>query len=43
MSVPDVQGMARAIQARGILGGSLYDWNTSQAAQWEALRPLRAG
>lgn len=40
-SVPDVQGMVRAIQARGILGGSLYDWNTSQPAQWDALRPLR--
>jgi hypothetical protein len=42
-SVADVQGMVRAIQARGILGGSLYDWNTSQPAQWDALRPLRAG
>jgi hypothetical protein len=41
-SLADVQGMVRAIQARGILGGSLYDWNTSQAAQWDALRPLRA-
>lgn len=41
-SLPDVQGMVRAIQARGILGGSLYDWNTSQPAQWHALRPLRA-
>jgi hypothetical protein len=41
-SVPDVKGMVRAIQARGILGGSLYDWNTSQPAQWNALRPLRA-
>jgi hypothetical protein len=42
-SVPDVKGMVRAIQARGILGGSLYDWNTSHRAQWDALRPLRAG
>jgi hypothetical protein len=41
-SVPDVQGMVRAIQARGILGGSLYDWHTSQPAQWDVLRPLRA-
>jgi hypothetical protein len=41
--VPEVQGMVRAIQARGILGGSLYDWNTSQPAQWDALRALRAG
>jgi len=42
-SVADVQGMVRAVQARGILGGSLYDWNTSQPAQWDALRPLRVG
>jgi hypothetical protein len=41
-SVPDVEGMVRAIEARGILGGSLYDWDTSQPAQWDALRPLRA-
>lgn len=43
VSLADVQGMVRAIEARGILGGSLYDWNTSQPAQWDALRPLRAG
>jgi hypothetical protein len=42
-SASDVQGMVRAIQARGILGGSLYDWTTSHVAQWDALRPLRAG
>ncbi len=42
-TVADVQGMVRAIKARGILGGSLYDWNTSQPAQWDALRPLRSG
>jgi hypothetical protein len=42
-TVPDVQGMVRAIEGRGILGGSLYDWTTSHAAQWDALRPLRAG
>ena len=42
-AVPDVEGMVRAIRARGILGGSLYDWNTSQSAQWDALRPLRIG
>jgi hypothetical protein len=41
-SVTDVKGMVHAIQARGILGGSLYDWNTSQPAQWKALRPLRS-
>ena len=42
-TVADVKGMARAIEARGILGGSLYDWNTSQPAQWHALRALRTG
>jgi len=40
-TVEDVQGMVRAIASRGVLGGSLYDWNTSNDAQWEALRPLR--
>jgi hypothetical protein len=43
VSPDDVGGMVRAIQARGILGASLYDWNTSQPAQWEVLRPLRVG
>jgi len=42
-SVPDIKGMVHAIQTRKILGGSLYDWNTSQPAQWKALRPLRSG
>ncbi len=42
-SPAEVAGMVRAIQARGVLGGSLYDWNTSNDAQWAALRPLRSG
>jgi hypothetical protein len=42
-SVPDINGMVHAIQARGGLGGSLYDWNTSQPGQWKAMRPLRSG
>jgi hypothetical protein len=37
----DLVGMVRAIQARGVLGGSLYDWNTSQPPQWDLLRVLR--
>jgi hypothetical protein len=35
--------MVHAIQARGGVGGSLYDWNTSQPGQWKAMRPLRSG
>jgi hypothetical protein len=35
--------MVRAIQARGVLGGSLYDWATSQPAQWDLLKALRIG
>jgi len=38
----DVEGMVRAITARGAMGGSLYDWATSQADHWAALQPLRA-
>lgn len=43
VTVDELQGMARAITNRGALGGSLYDWSTSQPAQWNALRPLRVG
>ena len=43
ITLDDVVGMVHAIQARRILGGSLYDWNTSQAAQWALLRALRFG
>ena len=38
----EVAGMVRAIEARGVLGGSLYDWATSHDAQWDAIAPLRA-
>jgi len=43
ITIDDVGGMVRAIQARGILGGSLYDWATSQPAQWDLLKALRIG
>jgi hypothetical protein len=33
--------MVAAIRDRSAIGGSLYDWNPSTAAQWAALRPLR--
>jgi hypothetical protein len=33
----------RAVQSRGVLGASLYDWSTSQPAQWDLLRALRVG
>jgi hypothetical protein len=39
----DLYGMIQAIQSRGILGGSLYDWNTSSAFQWDLLKVLRVG
>lgn len=37
----DLQGMVRAIEARGSPGGGLYDWVTSTPEQWEILAPLR--
>lgn len=43
VTTDDVAGMVRAIQGRSILGGSLYDWNTSQPWQWDLLRALRFG
>lgn len=42
LPVDQVAGMARAIREREGLGGSLYDWVTSNDAQWAALAPLRA-
>lgn len=43
ITLEDLAGMVRAIQERGVMGGSLYDWNTSQPPQWVALGALRAG
>jgi hypothetical protein len=43
ITIDDVSGMVRAIQARGVLGGSLYDWSTSQPDQWNLLKALRIG
>lgn len=40
-TVAHVQEMVAAIQERGAMGGSLYDWNTSTDEQWVALQPLR--
>jgi hypothetical protein len=37
----DIDGMVTAIQQGGAIGGSLYDWRSSTAAQWAALQPLR--
>ncbi|MEQ1787444.1 MAG: hypothetical protein ABL966_10350 [Acidimicrobiales bacterium] len=42
LPVDQVEGMARAILERDAVGGSLYDWVTSNDAQWAALAPLRA-
>ncbi|MEO7571689.1 MAG: hypothetical protein ABIX10_04565 [Acidimicrobiales bacterium] len=42
VSVEQVAGMVRAIQARGGPGGGLYDWASSNAEQWAAMAQLRA-
>jgi hypothetical protein len=42
----DLGAMVAAIEDRGAIGGSLYDWNTSRPAHWATLAPLaelRAG
>jgi hypothetical protein len=41
VTIADLEGMVAAIRAGGAIGGSLYDWATSTAAQWAALGPLR--
>lgn len=43
VTLDDLAGMVRAIQSHAVLGGSLYDWNTSNPAQWDVLRALRIG
>jgi hypothetical protein len=40
-TVDDMHGFVRAAAPRGVLGGSLYDFNTSAAEQWQALAPFR--
>lgn len=42
VTLPDLEGMVRAIETRGAVGGSLYDWVTSSPEHWEALAPLRS-
>ena len=41
ISMEQVAGMVRAIEARAALGGSLYDWATSNDDQWRAMSGLR--
>ena len=36
----DLAAMVEAIETRGAIGGSLYDWQTSRPAQWATLAPL---
>ena len=43
VSLDDLRGMVSSILTRQVLGGSLYDWNTSQPDQWDLLRALRVG
>ncbi len=37
----DLDGMVAALESRGAIGGSLYDWATSSEDQWQRLAPLR--
>ncbi len=37
----DVEGMIRACAERGCVGGSLYDWRTTDAALWPSQQPMR--
>lgn len=37
----DVEGMVRACAERGCIGGSLYDWRTTDAALWPSQQPMR--
>jgi hypothetical protein len=42
----DLGAMVAAVEDRGAIGGSLYDWHTSRPAHWATLAPLaelRAG
>lgn len=42
VTIAELEGMVRAIQARGGTGGGgLYDWATSTPDQWRTLQPLR--
>jgi hypothetical protein len=36
----DLSAMVAAIEDRGAIGGSLYDWHTSELAHWSTLAPL---
>lgn len=42
-SVDDVEGFKRAVGEVAGIGGSLYDWHTTGAALWPALRGFRSG
>ena len=40
VTTADLDAMVAAIEGRGAIGGSLYDWQTSEPAQWSTLAPL---
>jgi len=42
-TVADVEAYKRAVTEVGGFGGGLYDWATTSARLWPALRPMRAG
>lgn len=41
-SAQDLVGFRQAIADRGAIGGSIYDFRTTQAPHWPELQPLRA-
>jgi hypothetical protein len=41
-TLEDLTAMVAAVDDRGAIGGSLYDWSTSTPNQWAALSPLRS-
>jgi hypothetical protein len=41
VTLEDVAGMVAAVQGKGAIGASLYDWSTSNNAQWDLLQVLR--
>mgnify|MGYP001221118069 CR=1 FL=1 len=42
VTIADLERMVTAIEGREALGGSLYDWATSQPDHWATLSPLRS-
>jgi hypothetical protein len=39
----DIEQFLRAAAENGAMGGSIYDWRTTRAEAWPALRGFRTG